>query len=95
MPSSVLVFWFGVGGLIVSIIGLIWLDSEPLFTKWTPTIWGLAISQSILGLFGVYCLYKAISYTSPTQVMIIRSFEIVFSYILQVMKMNNNLDQNY
>ena len=43
------------------------------------------MNQSVLGLAGVYFMYKAISFTSPTRVMIIRSFEIVFSYILQVL----------
>ena len=80
-----LVFWFGLGGLLVSVIGLEYLDSNSSMSQWTIKTWGLVMSQSVLGLAGVYFMYKAISFTSPTRVMIIRSFEIVFSYILQVL----------
>ena len=42
---SVLVFWFAIGGLIVSIIGIMFLDSEPLFFEWTWVTWVLSIQQ--------------------------------------------------
>lgn len=79
-----LVFWFGLGGLGVSVLGLGLLDARPLFSGWPGLCWLLASAQAIIGLLGVYCLYRAIALASPTRVMVIRSFEIVFSYILQV-----------
>ena len=80
-----LVCWFGLGGLAVSILGLTLLDTaQPLFSAWSPVSWALASAQAVIGLFGIYFLYRAIALTSPTRVMVIRSFEIVFSYILQV-----------
>lgn len=42
---SVLVFWFAIGGLIVSVIGILFLDSEPLFFEWTWVTWVLSIQQ--------------------------------------------------
>ena len=45
---SVLVFWFAIGGLLVSIIGILFLDSEPLFFEWTWVTWLLSIQQVIL-----------------------------------------------
>ena len=83
--STVLVCWFGLGGLAVSVLGLALLDTaRPLFSAWSPVSWALASAQAVIGLLGVYFLYRAIALTSPTRVMVIRSFEIVFSYILQV-----------
>jgi len=83
--STVLVCWFGLGGLAVSVLGLALLDTaRPLFSTWSPVSWALASAQAVIGLLGVYFLYRAIALTSPTRVMVIRSFEIVFSYILQV-----------
>ena len=85
VATSVLVFWFGFGGLLVSTLGLLCLEtSNSSFSSWRPDTWALAITQSILGISGSFCQYKALVYTSPTSVMIIRSFEIVFSYIIQV-----------
>ena len=68
----------------MSLIGLFCLDSVKTPFHWSPVTWSLAIAQAVLGLNGINCLYKAITYTSPTRVMVIRSFEIVCSYILQV-----------
>ena len=84
--SAVLVFWFGLGGLGVSVLGLTLLDVRPLFSAWSSVTWVLASAQAVIGLLGVLFLYRAIALASPTRVMVIRSFEIVFSYILQVIK---------
>ena len=42
---SILVFWFAIGGLIVSVVGILFLDSEPLFFEWTWVTWLLSIQQ--------------------------------------------------
>ena len=84
--SAVLVFWFGLGGLGVSVLGLNLLEVRPLFSAWSSVTWVLASAQAVIGLLGVLFLYRAIALASPTRVMVIRSFEIVFSYILQVIK---------
>ena len=83
--STVLVCWFGLGGLAVSILGLALLDTaRPLFSAWSPVSWALASAQAVIGRLGVYLLSLPTALTSPPRVMVIRSFEIVFSYILQV-----------
>ena len=90
--TTVLVFWYGVGSLVVSILGLLCLDSSSSsFSSWQPVTWSLALAQSVLGMAGVYCLYTALTFTSPTSVMIIRSFEIVLSYGIQVAAFGSSL----
>ena len=85
MAPTVKVFWFAVGGLLVSGAGLGAGGAGPgAMLSWSPATWGLVTAQAVLGLLGVYCLYRAISLASPTHVMVIRSFEVVFSYLLQV-----------
>ena len=85
VATTVLVFWFGFGGFLVSCVGLLCLDtSHSSFSDWRVETWALAFTQAVLGISGSFCQYKALVYTSPTSVMIIRSFEIVLSYILQV-----------
>ena len=94
VATSVLVFWFGFGGLLVSILGLLCLDtSNSTFSDWMPVTWALALTQSLLGISGSFCQYKALVYTSPTSVMIIRSFEIVLSYIIQVAAFGSSIHQ--
>ena len=46
MTSAVLVFWFGLGGLGVSLAGLVTLDTRPLFSAWSALSWALAASQA-------------------------------------------------
>ena len=84
VPTSVLLIWLGAGGLTVSLIGLFCLDTVEKPFHWSASTWALGLTQAILGLNGIACLYRAITYTSPTRVMVIRSFEIVCSYVLQV-----------
>ena len=85
VAPTVKVFWFAVGGLLVSGAGLGAGGAGPeAVLSWSPATWGLVTAQAVLGLLGVYCRYRAISLASPTRVMVIRSFEVVFSYLLQV-----------
>ena len=81
---SVLVFWFAVGGQLVSLVGMFVFDTEPLFSTWTVNTWILSSSQAITGLFGTILITKALRWVSPTQVMVIRTFQVVVSYIIQV-----------
>ena len=46
VTSAVLVFWFGLGGLGVSLAGLVTLDTRPLFSAWSALSWALAASQA-------------------------------------------------
>ena len=92
VATTVLVFWYGLGGLVVSLVGLLCLDSSSSsFSSWSAVTWSLALAQSVLGMAGVCCLYTALTFTSPTSVMIIRSEEIVLSYIIQVTAFGSSL----
>ena len=84
MHYSVLVFWFAVGGLVISVIGIFAIDTEPLFQDWTPTTWILCSQQAALGIVGSMLMTKATCWVSPAKVMVIRSFQIIISYIVQV-----------
>ena len=63
---------------------MLFVDNEPLFTTWTLTTWILSISQAVLALFGAIFILKALCWISPTKNKIIRSFQVVVSYIIQV-----------
>ena len=78
------VFWFSIGGLIVSLAGMLLVDTEPLFTAWTLTTWLLSISQALLALVGAIFILRALCWISPTKNKVIRTFQVVVSYIIQV-----------
>ena len=81
---SVLVFWFGVGGLIVSLIGMFGLDDGPLFHEWDDRMWMLSFMVALVGILGSILMTKAVCWVTPSKVMVVRSFEVVAAYILQV-----------
>ena len=81
---SVLVFWFGVGGLVVSIIGMFAIDKRPLFTDWDHRMWILSFMVALVGILGSILMTKAVCWVTPSKVMVVRSFEVVAAYILQV-----------
>lgn len=82
---SVLVFWFGVGGLVVSICGNLYVsDPKVMFSDWTCEEWILASLIAMLGIMGSIVMNKAVQWVTPSRVMVIRSFEVVAAYILQI-----------
>ena len=81
---SVLVFWFAIGGLVISIAGICLLDTVPLFSHWTVITWLLSIQQAVLGIIGSVLMTKAVCWISPSKSMVIRSFQVIISYIVQV-----------
>ena len=81
---SVLVFWFAVGGLVISVVGICFMDTVPLFSQWTVITWLLSIQQAVLGIIGSVLMTKAVCWISPSKSMVIRSFQVIISYIVQV-----------
>ena len=69
---------------MVSLVGMFVFDTEPFFSTWTLTTWLLSSSQAVSGLLGTILITKALRWVSPTQVMVIRTFQVVVSYIIQV-----------
>merc|ERR1719369_2010852 len=82
---SVQVFWGAVGGVTISVIGMFLIDtSSALFEFWTARTCLLAVGQAFLGLGGTILILKALKWISPTKNKVIRSFQVVGSYIIQV-----------
>ena len=81
---SVLVFWFGVGGLVVSIIGIFVMNKDPMFHDWHIRQWMLSFMIALVGILGSIVMTKAVCWVMPSKVMVVRSFEVVAAYILQV-----------
>jgi len=81
---SVLVFWFAVGGLVVSVLGFTALDDKPLFGGWEAKEWVLSLMIALVGILGSILMTKAVCWVTPSKVMVVRSFEVVAAYVLQV-----------
>merc|ERR1712098_309606 len=81
---SVLVFWFGVGGLIVSVIGMFGISKGPLFHDWDDRMWMLSIMVALVGILGSILMTKAVCWVTPSKVMVVRSFEVVAAYLRKV-----------
>ena len=71
MHYSVLVFWFGVGGLVVSIIGIFAIDTEPMFDNWDMREWILSFMVSMVGILGSILMTKAVCWVTPSKVMVV------------------------
>jgi len=82
---SVLVFWFGVGGLIVAIAGNLYVKHpKESFGDWSCEEWVLATFIGAVGIIGSIVMNKAVQWVTPSKVMVVRSFEVVAAYILQL-----------
>jgi len=82
---SVLVFWFGIGGLCVAIAGNLYVSDPKLtFADWNCEEWTLAIFIGAVGILGSIVMNKAVQWVTPSKVMVVRSFEVVAAYILQL-----------
>jgi len=79
---SVLVFYYAVGGLIVSIIGFTTVTDMKI--DYQPQEWGLVVFIAVLGLIGNILMTKAVTLVAPGKVMVLRSFQLISSYILQL-----------
>jgi hypothetical protein len=91
------VFWFSTGGVVVSLAGMLLVDTEPMFSTWTLTTWLLSICQAVLALLGTSLILKTLCWITPTKNKVIRSFQVVVSYIIQGSKYNmeNNVKYKY
>jgi len=81
---SIQVFWFSLGGEIISLLGMLLLDTSSMFSRWTAITWLMAVGQGVLGLVGTILILLALHWISPTKNKVIRSFQVVASYIIQV-----------
>ena len=59
-------------------------SSQLMFEGWTGLTWVLGLGQSLLNYVGVVLILLALRHVTPTQNKVIRSFQVVASYTLQV-----------
>merc|ERR1712217_97444 len=57
---SVLLFWVGVGGVIVSIIGIISSNNDAMFHNWNIRQWILSFMVAVLSILGSIMMIKAV-----------------------------------
>jgi len=81
---SVLVFWFAVGGQVISTIFVITLDAKQTFSEWDLRTWLLCFFQSVIGIIGAMLMTKAVCWVTPAKTMVIRSLQIIVAYAIQV-----------
>ena len=84
LPLAVQLFWFALGSLTISTAGMVLVDQEPKFALWTGTVWALAVGQSLLSFLGGILLFLSLRVISPTHNKIIRKFQVIAAYIIQV-----------
>ena len=51
---------------------------------WSHQVWLLSVGQSFLGLAGTVAILVALKWITPTKNKVLRSFQVVGSYIIQV-----------
>ena len=60
------------------------IADKPMFQDWDDRMWILSIMVALVGIVGSILMTKAVCWVTPSKVMVIRSFEVVAAYILQV-----------
>uniref|UniRef100_A0A0K2TSL4 EamA domain-containing protein n=1 Tax=Lepeophtheirus salmonis TaxID=72036 RepID=A0A0K2TSL4_LEPSM len=89
VPFLVLTFWFGVGALFVSLIGMNipFLHSSNVYSgnifNFSPLEWVYTATIVTLGIIGNIVMTIALKFISPARAMVFRSFEVIANYILQ------------
>merc|ERR1711962_248 len=85
---SVLVSWYGLGGLVISLVGLFTLGDPHLFHDTQE--WILVVAIALLGILGNVFMTLALKWLKPGQAMVMRSFEMVAAYFFQVVVFQNS-----
>ena len=89
--STVLVFYSGISGVIVSIIGLL-ISTDALgffnhLASLSVTDWVTLSMISIIGILGYFSMTVALRMVSPTSVSVLRALEIILAYLCQIIVM--------
>ena len=87
VPSIVLLFWAGVGGLIVSLSAFTFDERArilgPRIYEIPYSDWVCFVFMAFSGMAAYLSLTKALQLVDPTVAAFMRSLEIVFAYIMQ------------
>ncbi len=90
--STVLVFYGGVCGIFVALIG--WLmdpNSNMILTNFEALKafdWVLLISISLIGICAIFTMTAALKMVSPTSVSVLKALEIIFAFLFQIIVMH-------
>ena len=88
MPSLVLLWWAGVGGLVVGAVGYAFDENAKIFTLAVVEIsyveWLAYAGVAFGGIAAYFCMTKSLQMVDPTVVAFVRATEIVIAYIVQV-----------
>ncbi len=86
--SLVLLWWAGIGGMVISLIAFTFDDRARLLGPKVVDIpledW---VAFAFIGLSGIcayFCLTKSLQMIDPTVVAFVRALEIIFAYMMQI-----------
>ena len=60
------------------------MNNDPMFHDWHIRQWMLSFMIALVGILGSIVMTRAVCWVMPSKVMVVRSFEVVAAYILQV-----------
>ena len=89
--STVLVFYSGISGVIVSVIGLL-ISTDALgffnhLASLSVTDWLTLSMISLVGILAYFAMTVALRMVSPTSVSVLRALEIILAYLCQIIVM--------
>jgi len=85
VPIYILMFWFGMGAIIVCTLVSIRQGSViSIFFGGDTRTFMLMTCVTTLGIFGNMCYTIAVKYVSPSVANVFRSFEVILNFALQV-----------
>ena len=92
--SLVLLWWTGIGGLIVSLFSFTFdPNAKMLGPHITEILWNEWMAYFVIAFSGIaayFCMTKSLQMIDPTVVAFIRSLEIVLAYIVQYAVIGDN-----
>ena len=87
VSSKVLVFWNGLGGVLIAFICAAFNTENRLvfiISDVGDYVWPLLITLGLMGLLGHFSLTRSLRLVPPTTVAVLRAMEIILAYVVQV-----------
>ena len=81
VEKTVILFYLGLASWLCGAVGLFSVGRPSIPAWWE---WLVALGVAILGLVQQYCLVYAVHLESPSRVSVVRQFQIVIAYVVQV-----------
>jgi len=84
VPVYVLMFWFGVGAVVIVAIATAAMNTFDTIFNLTAHQFAIVGVITALGMFGNMAYTIAVRFVSPTLANVFRSFEVILNFVLQV-----------